>query len=206
MTATGQPEAEPSSESKPDEERAAEENVKRQRLDLYSVRLRADQIGYLKSLPNASEWLRAAIDSACAKEAAASPAERAVLLSRELRNVKAEIRRLLDEGRPSYQACEGLAARIESTDAAIDGHQKIVDSNLEGVKGSVAQRKSVEALPNLEEEKARLEHEYAVQNTVMQAFLDKIHELEARQAALEEQLLGQGETGKKDEAAGEATV
>jgi len=175
-------------------------------LILYSIRLRPDQVAFLRGLANASRWVRDAIDSARVKEAAASPAERTVLLSRELRNVKAEIQRLRDEGRPSYQACEGLAERIESTDAAIDGHQEIVDSNLEGVKGSVAQRKSVEALPSLQEEKAWLEHEYAVQNTVMQAFLDKIHGLEAREAALEEQLLGQGETGKKDEAAGEAAV
>jgi len=173
---------------------------------LYSIRLRLDQINFLRSLTNASEWLRAAIDSTRAKEAATSPTERMVLLSRELRNVKAEIQRLHDEGRPSYQACEGLAARIESTDAAIDGHQEIVDSNLEGVKGSVAQRKSVEALPSLQEEKARLEREYAVQNTVMQAFLDKIHGLKARQAALEEQLLGQGETAEKGEAARETAV
>ena len=82
MTATGQPEAEPSSENKPGEERAADENAKRQRLDLYSVRLRADQIGYLKNLPNASEWLRTAIDDARVRQPGASTENRVILLAR----------------------------------------------------------------------------------------------------------------------------
>jgi hypothetical protein len=60
-------------------------------LALYSIRVRPDQLDFLKGLPNASEWIRRAIDEARVGEPAASSASRIIMLSQQIRDVSKQI-------------------------------------------------------------------------------------------------------------------
>ena len=73
-------------------ERTIDGEPKPQTLLLYSLRLRPDQITFLKGLSNASEWLRTAIDDARVREPAASTGNRVILLTRQLKDVEQQIK------------------------------------------------------------------------------------------------------------------
>jgi len=147
----------------------------------------------LRTVGNAAQWIRGSIDSVRAREATASPAERVVLLSRELENVRAEHERAHEEGRTSYLMCEGLSEQIKTATAAIERHEKLVESSSEGMDG--VKRESAAALPSLRDDLAAQEREYQVQLAIMNGFLVKIKELEARERAIEDELL-QAETAR----------
>ena len=132
MTAIDQPEVESSSESKLAEERVAEENAKRQRLDLYSVRLRADQIGYLKSLPNASEWLRTAIDDARVREPTASTGNRVILLTRQLKDVEQQIKTINENSMrmEAYKQRDQILWQKHYVEMAVEFCQKAIQGEI----------------------------------------------------------------------------
>lgn len=170
---------------------AADEKPKRETLVPYCVRLRSDQVAFLRTVGNAARWIRDAIDSIRARAATSSPAERVVLLSRELENVRAELHRVHEGGRAAYEACEGLADRIEATQAAIPRHKEIAESSsIEDA--SPLKRESMAALARMNAELPVLEHEYQVQCSIMHGFSDKKRELEAREKTIEDELVQAG--------------
>jgi hypothetical protein len=132
VTEADHPEADSSSESKPAEERAAEENAKRQRLDLYSVRLRADQVAYLKTLPNASEWVRRAIDEARARDPATSTANQIILLTRQLKDVEQQIKTINENSMrlDAYKQRDQILWQKHYVELAVEFCQKTIQGEI----------------------------------------------------------------------------
>lgn len=69
----------------------SDEKPKRQTLTPYSARLTSDQVAFLKTLPNASEWLRKAIDEARVRDSATSTGNRVILLAQQIRALEGQI-------------------------------------------------------------------------------------------------------------------
>lgn len=69
----------------------AESSEQREALQLYSVRLGRDQITFLRTLQNASEWIRCAIDEKRMRESTASTENRVILLSQEIKDVRNQV-------------------------------------------------------------------------------------------------------------------
>jgi len=72
----------------------AEGSERREALQLHSIRLRRGQITFLKTLQNASEWVRCAIDEKRMREPAASTENRVILLSQEIKDARNQVEAL----------------------------------------------------------------------------------------------------------------
>ena len=69
----------------------SDEKPKRQTLTPYLARLTSDQVTFLRGLPNASEWLRKAIDEARVRESATSTGNRVILLAQQIHALEDQI-------------------------------------------------------------------------------------------------------------------
>jgi chromosome segregation ATPase len=76
-------------ESKPTEPRGKDERA--ETLVPFSVRLRSDQITFLKGLPNASLWLRKIIDDSRVREPATATGNRVILLTQQIKDVEKQL-------------------------------------------------------------------------------------------------------------------
>jgi hypothetical protein len=114
----------------------SDEDTKRQTLTLYSVRLHPSQIAFLRSLPNASEWLRKLIDHARVRDSATSTGNRVILLTQQIRDLDQQVSVVREN--PSYVQAKTELPRIQRekspVDAGVDFYQKLMRGTYDHLK------------------------------------------------------------------------
>ena len=113
-------------------ERTIDGEPKPQTLLLYSLRLRPDQITFLKGLSNASEWLRRAIDDARVREPAASTGNRVILLTRQLRDVEQQIKTINENSMrlDAYKQRDQILWQKHYVEMAVEFCQKTIQGEI----------------------------------------------------------------------------
>jgi hypothetical protein len=133
----GAPTNDVENESKPAKSRGKDERP--DALMPFSVRLRSDQIAFLKGLPNASLWLRKIIDDGRVREPATATRNRVLLLTRQLKDIE-EQTKSMKENTMYLEAKDNLTRIREQKnplDSTIEFYQKLMSRAYEGVEKRV---------------------------------------------------------------------
>ena len=175
-------------------------NGKSQALVLYSVRLRSDQVAFLKGLANASKWLRKVIDDARVRDSATSTGNRVILLTQQITDVEQQMLFLAQN--PAYLQAKERLNSIQARIAKVRGEITLYEAWIRGEKPPEGETKlermfgkdsHEKSLSKLGEELAALLAEEAPPKVITVGFEEQIHALQTKRQALEEQLLRQSE-------------
>jgi hypothetical protein len=111
---------------------ANDEKPKRQALTLYSARLRSDQVAFLRELPNASDWVRRAIDETRAREPAASTGNRVILFTRQLKDVEQQIKSIAENSMrmEAYKQRDQILWQKHYVEMAVEFCQKVIQGEI----------------------------------------------------------------------------
>jgi hypothetical protein len=177
-------------------------NAKHEPLALYSVRLRSDQVSFLRTVGNASEWLRKAIDDARVRDVATSMSNRAVLLAWQIRDLEQQMLFLAQN--PAYLQAKDRFNSIQARRAKVMGEVALHEAWIRGENPPEGETRmdrlfgkddNEKSLSKLRQELAALAAEEAPAKAIIAGFEKEIQALEAKRQALELELLRQGGAG-----------
>jgi hypothetical protein len=188
-------------ESSRNGDRATDVELKPRTLLLYSLRLRPDQITFLKGLSNASEWLRRVIDDARAREPTASTGNRVILLTRQLKDVEQQIKTINENSMrmEAYKQRDQILWQKHFVGMAVEFCQKAIQGEIKPreKENPPSEVRFYIIEPSFEWKEGRTLRwigttpEAVVENAKGEA-VKALHELQARQASLDREEAKQG--------------